>query len=692
MLPASPAIFGALPATGGPVEKGARGRLREAGDPKVDGISEFRFRIRARLAETDRNLDFREDPASGSEIKSGRRKNSFAYKTETCAVTNSNLTSPGRSRREEPENVFLRILAPNPGPRGGGPRKRSRAPRSRTGVPGPTRNLSRVELDEGRVPSDFRSPARNGGPRGKRGPRSPSEGLGRETCGNFGLPISNSCSPLRDRPDPGFPGRSRERSRLYSGKSASPLAAKRCISALSRHVSGIREKEKYVREAPEVPRRTSARSDPGVDRSAPRSDLSGFFAFLSRGANPREFIFFDPGVARGTPRGVLGKKSRGPSSSLNVFRTVSKLEKKHPSAPLHGKVAAASGKGPEIRKGGTRFHPGCGFRRSRTSAGVQVGTLERSGSAELRRRPGGPRFRSLRRAARFPLRSESRLPLPVLPETFKSVSNFLEINFFFLSFFSFSIAGCYVKTREELATAALHSTGGCIGQTSISKHSTGPADDSFSRSLLQFGGTPERGIHPDTLEPTPGSFQSPMEHRNEAHTTPLLPDGFRWTSKISQVQNLSFSPLPARLEPSLALATDSLSSTSPDGGAPVTGARTSQRPLPVDLEKFRSPKPLVLATTCRRLHHSLFPSTPTLSSLDFHTSLAPTPLLPTAWLPSPGPARDSALFRWTSKNFEVHFPFHIKLDPLTCEPRTNRAPLLPSPGPACPLPVDFSTR
>ncbi|GFQ90906.1 hypothetical protein TNCT_698731, partial [Trichonephila clavata] len=251
---------------------------------------------------------------------------------------------------------------------------------------------------------------------------------------------------------------------------------------------------------------------------------------------------------------------------------------------------------------------------------------------------------------------------------------------------------------EELATAALHSTGGCISRTSISKHSTGPADDSFSRSLLQFGGTPERGIHPDTLEPTPGSFQSPMEHRNEAHTTPLLPDGFRWTSKISQVQNLSFSPLPAPLEPSLASATDSLRaprhfppplptaglpspgparasalfrwtsknfevqnhsfspplavvfntnsilsrlpheprthSTSPDGLAPVTRARTRQRPLPVDLEKFRSPLPVLC----------------------------------------------------------IALLFHIELDPLTCEPRTNRAPLLPPPGPACPLPVDFSTR
>ncbi|GFQ66902.1 hypothetical protein TNCT_483411 [Trichonephila clavata] len=75
-------------------------------------------------------------------------------------------------------------------------------------------------------------------------------------------------------------------------------------------------------------------------------------------------------------------------------------------------------------------------------------------------------------------------------------------------------------------------------------------------------------------------------------------------------------------------------STSPDGLAPVTRARTRQRPLPVDLEKFRSPLPVLC----------------------------------------------------------IALLFHIKLDPLTCEPRTNRAPLLPSPGPACPLPVDFSTR
>ncbi|GFR10739.1 hypothetical protein TNCT_359581 [Trichonephila clavata] len=166
-----------------------------------------------------------------------------------------------------------------------------------------------------------------------------------------------------------------------------------------------------------------------------------------------------------------------------------------------------------------------------------------------------------------------------------------------------------IKRQEELATAALHSAGGCISQTSISKHSTGPADDSFSRSLHRFGGTPE---------PTPGSFQSPMEHRNEAHTTPLLPDGFRWTSKISQVQNLSFSPLPAQLRRPIH---SELLHPPPDGGAPVTGARMSQRPLPVDLEKFRSPKPLVLSTTRSSLQHQLYPlSTSTRASHPLHFS------------------------------------------------------------------------
>ncbi|GFQ97096.1 hypothetical protein TNCT_191031 [Trichonephila clavata] len=64
--------------------------------------------------------------------------------------------------------------------------------------------------------------------------------------------------------------------------------------------------------------------------------------------------------------------------------------------------------------------------------------------------------------------------------------------------------------------------------------------------------------------------------------------------------------------------------TSPDGRAPVPLGRMRQRPLPVLLEKFRSPKPIVLATTRCRLHHLICPSTATRSSRNFHTSLAPT--------------------------------------------------------------------
>ncbi|GFQ66925.1 hypothetical protein TNCT_483541 [Trichonephila clavata] len=297
MRAASPAIFGALPTPGGLFESGARGRLRKTGDPKLAGISAFRFGIRAPLVGIDRIPDFREDPASGP--------------------------------------VFIR--------------ERARLPWRRKG-------------------------------------------------------------------------------------------------AFLPYLDKFREYEKK-KNACARPRRFRVERVPVRIRESIAAPPVRTFRILFPGREPPGVYFFRPrGRAGDLPRSV-GKKNRGPSSSLNVFRTVSKSEKKHPSAPLHGKVAARSGNGPEIRKGGTRFHPGCGFRRSRTSAGVQVGTLERSGSAELRRRPGGPRFRSLRRAARFPLRSESRLPLPVLPETFKSVSNFLEINFFFLSFFSFSIAGCYVKTR-----------------------------------------------------------------------------------------------------------------------------------------------------------------------------------------------------------------------------------------------------
>ncbi|GFR23764.1 hypothetical protein TNCT_604211 [Trichonephila clavata] len=127
-----------------------------------------------------------------------------------------------------------------------------------------------------------------------------------------------------------------------------------------------------------------------------------------------------------------------------------------------------------------------------------------------------------------------------------------------------------------------------------------------------------------------------------------------------------------------------------------------QRPLPVLLEKFRSPKPLVLATTRRRLHHSLFPSTATRSSCDFPTSLTRTlhQLPPAAGLPSPGPARDGALFRCCSKNFEVqnhstscsllhhlqlHFTLRLQLDRLPYETRTNCAQTPPDGWASVPL-------
>ncbi|GFR31839.1 hypothetical protein TNCT_67851 [Trichonephila clavata] len=64
--------------------------------------------------------------------------------------------------------------------------------------------------------------------------------------------------------------------------------------------------------------------------------------------------------------------------------------------------------------------------------------------------------------------------------------------------------------------------------------------------------------------------------------------------------------------------------TSPGGRAPVPLGRMRQRPLPVLLEKFRSPKTLLLATTRCRRHHLICPSTATRSSRNFHTSLAPT--------------------------------------------------------------------
>ncbi|GFQ94937.1 hypothetical protein TNCT_497801 [Trichonephila clavata] len=163
-----------------------------------------------------------------------------------------------------------------------------------------------------------------------------------------------------------------------------------------------------------------------------------------------------------------------------------------------------------------------------------------------------------------------------------------------------------------------------------------------------FTRSPERGIDHDTLQPTPESFQSPMEHRNEAHTTTAnlslqryLPPAaglpcpsaacdsalFRCCSKNFEVQNLSSSPplaLPFDCD-SLVLRLSyephtNSAQTSPGGRAPVTRARMRRRPLPVDLEKFRSPKTLHFPSS----YHSLFPSTATRSSCDFPTKSAPT--------------------------------------------------------------------
>ncbi|GFQ65017.1 hypothetical protein TNCT_20911 [Trichonephila clavata] len=80
------------------------------------------------------------------------------------------------------------------------------------------------------------------------------------------------------------------------------------------------------------------------------------------------------------------------------------------------------------------------------------------------------------------------------------------------------------------------------------------------------------------------------------------------SSQVSPQRPIHSEPLTTSLHP--------LGSTSPDGRAPVTRARTRRRPLPVLLEKFQSPKPLVLASSCSSLalRHQL----------DLHTSLAPT--------------------------------------------------------------------
>ncbi|GFR28894.1 hypothetical protein TNCT_291841 [Trichonephila clavata] len=68
--------------------------------PKLAGISEFRFRTRARLVEIDLNLDFREDPTSGSEIICKRRYFFKIFRDrKTRFLRSIRRTVPNRGKR-----------------------------------------------------------------------------------------------------------------------------------------------------------------------------------------------------------------------------------------------------------------------------------------------------------------------------------------------------------------------------------------------------------------------------------------------------------------------------------------------------------------------------------------------------------------------------------------------------------------
>ncbi|GFQ95090.1 hypothetical protein TNCT_354711 [Trichonephila clavata] len=243
------------------------------------------------------------------------------------------------------------------------------------------------------------------------------------------------------------------------------------------------------------------------------------------------------------------------------------------------------------------------------------------------------------------------------------------------------------KRQEELATAALHSAGGCISQTSISKHSTGPADDSFSRSLHRFGGTPE---------PTPGSFQSPMEHRNEAHTTPLLPDGPRKFHKSKTSPSRHFLLYSS---PSLASATDSLRAPRhfppplPTAGLPSPGParasalfRWTSKNFEVQNHSFSPPLAVVFTTRSSLQHRPLSTSTRASHPLHFSRRLGSRHQGPHETAPSSGGPRK--ISKSTSRS--LHHP-SLSHQTRSTYLRASHEPCSTSPGPACPLPVDFST-
>ncbi|GFQ85509.1 hypothetical protein TNCT_157381 [Trichonephila clavata] len=173
-----------------------------------------------------------------------------------------------------------------------------------------------------------------------------------------------------------------------------------------------------------------------------------------------------------------------------------------------------------------------------------------------------------------------------------------------------------------------------------------------------------------------------MEHRNEAHTTPLLPDGPRKFHK-SKTSPRHFLLGSSRVSLRRPIHSELLATFLHLSRRRGSRHRGPHEPAP----SSGGPRKISKSKTTRsrhRLHHSLFPSTPTLSSLDSHTSLAPTspdggaPVTRARMSQRPLPV-DLEKFRSPLPVLCIALLFHIKLDPLTCEPRTNRAPLLPGP-------------
>ncbi|GFQ65018.1 hypothetical protein TNCT_20921, partial [Trichonephila clavata] len=146
------------------------------------------------------------------------------------------------------------------------------------------------------------------------------------------------------------------------------------------------------------------------------------------------------------------------------------------------------------------------------------------------------------------------------------------------------------------------STGGCISQTSISKHSTGPAADSLSRALHQITrtrhrsrhtpthsgiiskshGTPERSSHDNSqpVSPTqssPGGRASVPLGRMRQRPLPVLLENFEVQNLSSRHHSPSSSPLALPFDcDSIVLRLSyephaNSAQTSPGGRAPVTG-------------------------------------------------------------------------------------------------------------------------